>query len=180
MSSGFEQLGERVVYDGAVISVAVGTFSAPDGSTFDRDIVRHPGAVSVVPVDGDEVVLVRQYRATVGRELLEIPAGKRDIAHEPPETAARRELVEEVGYEATTLVPLAEYFNSVGFSDEYSHVYLATDLVPASARPDGIEDQHMVVERLALDEIDAAIADRRIVDSKTIIGLSLALRHLGR
>ena len=68
--------------------MVVGEFETPDGDTITRDLVRHPGAVSVVPVDGDEVVLVRQYRAAVEADVLEIPAGKRDVPGEPPERTA--------------------------------------------------------------------------------------------
>src|SRR5205085_1055929 len=95
--SGFRKRSERVVHRGPLITVAVGTFESPDGSTFERDIVHHPGAVSVVPVvdGGESVLLVRQYRAAVDGALPEIPAGKRDIAGEPPEQTARRELIEE-------------------------------------------------------------------------------------
>ena len=180
MAPGFRQLGERVVYDGMVIAVAVGEFATPDGERFSRDIVRHPGAVAVVPVDGDDVVLVRQFRAAAGRELLEIPAGKRDVDGEAPEETARRELVEEIGRTAGVLTPLAEFYNSIGFSDEYTHVFLATDLGDAVARADGPEEHYMSVERMPLDDVAAAIANGTLSDAKTLVGLSLALRHLGR
>jgi 8-oxo-dGTP pyrophosphatase MutT (NUDIX family) len=176
----FEKVGERIVHEGAVVTFTVGTFRAPDGRILERDVVKHPGAVSVVPVDGDEVVLVRQYRAALGRDLLEIPAGKRDVPGEPPEVTAVRELEEEIGMRAGHLEPLAEFFNSAGFSDEYSYVYLATDLLPGSLSLQGVEEQHMVVERHRLDEVPGMIERRELVDAKTIIGLLLALRHLGR
>ena len=77
--SGFRRVSERVVHEGAVVTFAVGTFEGPDGTTFQRDVVRHPGAVSVVAVDDDgSVVLVRQYRAPLDEEILELPAGKLD------------------------------------------------------------------------------------------------------
>jgi len=176
----FEKVSERVVHEGAVVTFTVGTFRAPDGALLERDVVKHPGAVSVVPVLGDEVLLVRQYRAALGRDLLEIPAGKRDVPGEPPEVTAARELEEEVGMRATGLVPLAEFFNSAGFSDEYSYVYLATGLEPGEQSLQGVEEQHMTVERHRLDDVPAMIAAHELVDAKTIIGLLLALRHLGR
>lgn len=179
-ASGFRRLGERTVHEGHAIRVVVGDFETPDGEVVHRDIVRHPGAVSVVPVDGDEVVLVRQYRAAVERELLEIPAGKRDVPGEAPELTAMRELEEEVGFTAAALVPLARFYNSVGFSDEHSHVFLATDLRPVPDDRQGPEEVHMTVERLAIDDVAPAIADGRIEDAKTVIGLLAALRHLGR
>ena len=176
----FEKIGERVVHEGAVVTFTVGTFRSPDGVVLERDVVKHPGAVSVVPVDGDEVILVRQYRAALGRDLLEIPAGKRDVPGEPPEVTAVRELEEEIGMRAATLVPLAEFYNSAGFSDEYSYVYLATDLVAGEQSLQGVEEQHMTVERHRLADVPAMIAAHELVDAKTIIGLLLALRHLGR
>ena len=126
----FRKLAEREVYRGSLISVAVGRFAAPDGEEFERDVVHHPGAVSVVPIvdEGKGVMLVRQYRAAVDRDLLEIPAGKRDVAGEPPEVTARRELEEEIGMRAGRLEQLAEFYNSPGFCDEHSFVFMALDL----------------------------------------------------
>jgi 8-oxo-dGTP pyrophosphatase MutT (NUDIX family) len=174
----FQKRGERVIWSGAVISVAEGTFAGPDGAEFQREIVHHPGAVSIVPVDGDEVVLVRQYRAAVDQEILEIPAGKRDVDGEATEVTAQRELAEEVGLHAGTLEKLAEFHNSLGFSDELSHVYLGTDLTEVPKDRQGIEEQHMTVERIRLDDIPALIAARELVDAKTIIGLLLARERL--
>jgi ADP-ribose pyrophosphatase len=177
--SPFTKRGEREVWSGTVISVAQGTFVSPSGATFERDLVHHPGAVSVVPVDGDEVVLVRQYRAAVDHEVLEIPAGKRDVLGEPPEVTAQRELAEEVGLVAGRLVKLAEFYNSIGFSDELSHVFLGTDLTVVPTDLQGEEEQHMTVERIRLDDVPALIAARELVDAKTVIGLLLAREHLG-
>lgn len=179
-SSGFRRVDERTIHTGRVIEVVEGRFETPDGEVVEREIVRHPGAVGVVPVDGDEVILVRQYRAAADADLLEIPAGKRDIPGESASAAAGRELAEEIGYVAGSLVELAGFYNSVGFSDEYSRVFLATALSPATPDPQGPEEQYMTVERLSLDAVPAAISDGRIEDAKTIIGLLAALRHLQR
>lgn len=177
---GFSSEHERSVHVGAVIEVAVGTFRAPDGSTFERDIVHHPGAVSVVPVTADgDVLFVRQYRAALDRVLLEIPAGKRDEADEPPELTAHRELEEEVGRSAGSMRLLAEFHNSPGFSDEHSFVYLATDLVEAEQDRQGIEEEHMVLETHPLSSVPDLIASGELTDAKSIIGCLLALRALG-
>lgn len=153
---------------------------APDGQRFERDVVHHPGAVSVVALtDTDEVVMVRQYRAAVDRELLEIPAGKRDVDGEPVELTARRELVEEVGYEAGSLEILGQFFNSPGFCDEHSYVFIARDLRGTQSDVDGIEEHHMTVEHIPLERCRGLIASGEIVDAKTIIGVLLALDHLG-
>lgn len=171
---------ERELYRGPIIRLAVGTFTAPDGTTFERDLVHHPGAVSVVPVTEDgHAVLVRQYRAVVDEHLLEIPAGKRDVAGEPPEATAHRELAEEVGLAAGRLEPLARFYNSVGFCDELSYVFLGLDLTPVARDTQGIEEDHMTVEHVALADVPAMVADGRLLDAKTIIGLTLARDRLG-
>jgi len=171
----FRKLAEEHVYTGSLISVGRGTFEGPDGSTFNRDLVHHPGAVSIVPVDDDHsVLLVRQYRAAIDADLLEIPAGKRDVEGEPPAETARRELEEEVGVRAGRVQKLAEFFNSPGFSDEYSYVYLGLDLTPTQASAHSPEEAAMEIERVALDEVPMLIATGRLVDAKSIIGLCLA------
>lgn len=178
--SGFRSLGERTVHQGAVFTVVSGDFETPDGQVVQRDVVRHPGAVSVVPVAGDEVLLVRQYRAAIDKEILEVPAGKRDVPGEPPETTAKRELIEEIGYSSDSLVLLATVYSSAGFCDEYSYIFLATDLQKASMDRQGPEEQHMTIERLPLDEVAAAVAQRRIEDATTVIGLLMTLSRLER
>jgi ADP-ribose pyrophosphatase len=180
MSPRFRKLAERSVYRGDLIQVAVGTFADPAGAEFERDLVHHPGAVSVVPVidEGNSVLMVRQYRAAIDRELLEIPAGKRDIAGEPPEATARRELEEEVGMRAGRIEKLAEFFNSPGFCDEHSFVFMALDLEPCATAFQGVEEQHMTIERIALDDVPGLIASGQLVDAKSIIGLLLAREAL--
>jgi ADP-ribose pyrophosphatase len=125
-----------------------------------------------------EVVMVRQYRAAVDRELLEIPAGKRDVADEPPEVTARRELEEEIGMRPGRLEWLGEFYNSPGFSDEYSYTYLALDLQPTVKDLHGIEEQHMTIEQIAIADVPSLVRSREIVDAKTIIGLTLARAFL--
>ena len=179
-ASGFTFIGERVLHEGYVISLAEGEFETPEGERMTRDIVHHPGAVAVVAIDADEVILVRQYRAALHDDLLEIPAGKRDIAGEPPELTAARELEEEVGLRPTNLEPLAGFHNSVGFCDEFVHIYLATDFETVPVDHDGPEEAHMTIERWSLDDVAAGLSDGRITDAKTLIGLHAALRRLGR
>ena len=177
--SGFTQVSQRVVHEGAVVTFTVGTFRSPSGELLERDVVKHPGAVSVVAIDGEEVVLVRQFRAALGFDLLEIPAGKRDVPGEAPEVTAARELEEEVGLRAGSLELLVDFYNSAGFSDEHSYVYLATDLHAGELALQGVEEQHMTIVRIPLEEIPARIAAGEIIDAKTLIGLLLALRRFG-
>jgi 8-oxo-dGTP pyrophosphatase MutT (NUDIX family) len=156
-----------------------GTFVAPDGHEFTRDIVHHPGAVSVVAIDDEgRAVLVRQYRAAVDMDLLEIPAGKRDVDGEAPEITAQRELAEEVGLEAESFELLAEFYNSPGFCDEHSLSYLARGLRDCDRAPVGIEEQSMEIVRIPLDEVPDLIARRELVDAKSIIALLAARERL--
>jgi ADP-ribose pyrophosphatase len=176
----FEKVSEREVHRGYVISTGVGTFVAPDGTEFERDLVHHPGAVSVVPLlDGGTVILVRQYRAPIDDYLLEIPAGKRDVANEPPMTTARRELAEEIGMTADHMELLAEFYNSPGFSDEHSYTYLARGLHETVMRRDGIEEHSMVIEHVPLAVVPSLIRAGEITDAKTIIGLMMTRDRLG-
>lgn len=178
--SGFTFIGEQELYDGHVISVVDGEFETPEGERIHREIVRHPGAVAVVAIDGDEVVLVRQYRAALHTDLLELPAGKRDVAGEAPEITAGRELEEEVGLRPLAVEFLTGLHCSVGFCDEYVHIFLATEFEAVAVEPDGPEEANMTIERWSLDDCEAGIADGRITDAKTLIGLHAALRRLGR
>lgn len=163
------------MWQGSVIGVANGTFQSPDGEHFERELVHHPGAVVVVPLLGDgRVLLIRQYRAAVDAELLEIPAGKRDIQHEAPSVTAARELAEEVGKAAGSLQLAARFYNSPGFSDELSWCYLARDLRDVPTDVQGVEEQHLSVEEIHLADVARLISTGEIMDAKTIIGLTLA------
>jgi ADP-ribose pyrophosphatase len=134
--------------------------------------------VVVVPVIDDEAILVRQWRVAAGRELLEVPAGKRDVEGEPPAVTANRELEEEVGFHAGRLELLCEFYNSPGFCDEYTYLFLATELEARTRGAVSAEEAAMSIERVPLTEVDALIRDRELVDAKSIIGLLLARLHL--
>ncbi len=177
---GFSKRGERVIHRGQVVTLAMATFVDPDGDEFEREVVHHPGAVSVVPVldDAETAVLVRQFRGPIDRVLLEIPAGKLDVDGEAPELAAARELEEEVGWRAGRLEKLAGFYNTPGFCDEWATVYLATALERCASSAQGVEERHMTIEHVALSDVPAMIADGRLLDAKTIIGLTLARDRL--
>jgi ADP-ribose diphosphatase len=146
-----------------------------DGEQFDRHVVLHPGAVVVVPIDAaGDALLVRQYRVAAGDELLEVPAGKRDVAGEPPEITAGRELEEEIGRRAGRLQLLCEFFNSPGFTDEYTYVFLATELEVSERAAVSPEEKAMTIEAVALSKVETLIASGDLVDAKSIIGLLLA------
>lgn len=177
--SPFTFLGEAVVHQGQVVSFRNGRFQGPKGE-FLRDIVRHPGAVSAVALDGDDIFLVRQYRAAIDQDLWEIPAGKKDIPGEPAKVTAARELAEEIGMVAGKLEPLIGIFHSPGFCDEWQDIFLATELTEVGRQVDGIEEEHMVVERVPFDEAVAMATDGRITDAKSIVAILATARKLGR
>lgn len=172
----FRPVGEEVTYRGPFLTVVRATFEAEGGERFDREFLRHHGAVAVVPVvEGRTVALVRQFRAAVGRDLLEIPAGLLDVDGEDREAAAVRELAEEVGRRPVGgLEPLVEYFPSAGMADHRVWIYLARATEVCEVEPQGIEEQHMTIEHVSLDDTDGLIASGAVSDGKTIVGLLLA------
>jgi ADP-ribose pyrophosphatase len=179
----FRVVGASTVADAGFLRVEDLQVEGADGEVHHRYVVRHPGAVVVVPIDddGEHVLLVRQYRAAVDGDVLEVPAGKRDVEGEPPEETAHRELEEEIGRRARTLVPLAEFYNTPGFCDEYTYLYAAVGLeVLAQRNTQTAEEAAMQIERIALADVPGMIDAREIVDAKTIIGLTLARAHLER
>lgn len=183
--SGFRHRSDRLVHQGHVWHVVVAEFEAPDGTLFQRDVVRSRGAVAAVPLLFDaegtpSVVLVRQYRPALDHWLLEIPAGVRDVPGEPDHETARRELIEEVGLRAGCLEPLTEFSPSAGMTDSTVAVFLATELTPAERSTHGPEEEHLEVVHLPLDDALAMVERGELVDAKTVIGLLLAQRRLLR
>jgi 8-oxo-dGTP pyrophosphatase MutT (NUDIX family) len=178
----FRHIGEREVHAGHIWRVVVAEYESPEGERFHRDIVRSPGAVSVVPIieqaDGFHVVIVRQWRPSIERVMIEVPAGMRDVDGEPVEETARRELIEEAGYRAGTLELLTMYHPSAGMTDGTHHLFLATDLVPVPRDLQGPEEAHMTVETMHLDDALARVISGEITASNTVIGLLLANQRL--
>jgi NTP pyrophosphohydrolases including oxidative damage repair enzymes len=171
-----EQLHSQLIYDGKVVHLYLDTVKLPDGSTTRREIVRHSGAVAILPLDSDgRIVLVRQYRYAAGRTLLEIPAGTLEIG-ESPDVCAVRELQEEIGYRPGRLQKIGGIFVAPGYTTEYIHLYLATDLVPS--RLDADDDEFFEVLHLPLSEVLARIKRGEIADAKTISAILLAQEHL--
>lgn len=179
----FRRIAERAVHHGHVWKVVVADFQAPDGTLFERDIVRSPGAVSVVPLEYDAqgaamVTLVRQWRPPYETELWEIPAGIRDVPGEPPETTAARELAEEAGLEAAHFELLTRIAPSAAMTDSITWIFLATGLSEVPRDVHGPEEQYMSVVRMTLDEAMALLVAGEITDAKTVVGLLLAERKV--
>ncbi len=153
---------------------------APDGTTFSRNLVAHVGAVAVLPVDRDGTVhLLRQYRASFDRYLLEMPAGLRDIANEDLEQAARRELEEEVGLRADELIFLGCVANSSGFTNQRTWLYLGLGLHHVDASPDGVEEQFIERCTMELGEL-LQYSDPLGTDVTLLLAAHLAHQYLER
>ncbi len=167
-----QTLSSDVVYDGALLRVHRDRVRMPDGGESVREWIDHPGAAAVVPIlpNGD-TMLVRQYRYPSRRVFLEIPAGKLD-AGEAPETAAARELAEEVGLSAGRLTPLAAMNPTIGYSDEVIHLFLAEDVTEGEANTDPGE----ALEPVRMPFAEAVARARRggFADGKTALALLLA------
>jgi ADP-ribose pyrophosphatase len=167
-------LSQEIVFKGRLVQVRVDRVIEPAGHTATREIVVHPGAVCIVgrPTP-EQVLLVRQYRHAAGQELLELPAGGLHNAEDPME-AARRELEEETGYRAGSLVERARFWTTPGFTTEFMYLYEASDLVKTHANPD--EDEVIEVDIVRSDEALRMIDTGLIQDAKSILGLLRVLR----
>lgn len=167
--SSYERIGSEIIWTGKMITVGVERFRYVDGKQATREKVWHPGAVAILPIDGETVWLTRQPREVAGlTRSLEIPAGKLDVEGEGPLQAAQRELAEEIGMQAARWRELSAFYTSAGFSDERITCYLAQELTPApDVEPD--EDERIEIVRWPLERLDDAIA--QCEDAKSLIGL---------
>jgi 8-oxo-dGTP pyrophosphatase MutT (NUDIX family) len=174
-AAGFEALGGETVYEGRIVQVRIERFHHADGEVVTREIVRHQGAVAVVAQDERDVWLVRQPREAVGEAaLLEIPAGRLDVAGEQPLQAAQRELAEEIGRGARRWRSIVTYLTGAGFTDERVHLFHASEMFQAQAESE--ENERIEIVRWPLARLDEAIEQCR--DAKTLIGLLWLARRL--
>jgi len=160
----------RTVYDGKLIGVTLEQWGDDV-----REIVEHPSAVAIVPVDGDgNVVLVRQRREAVRDELVELPAGKREEGEDPLATG-QRELLEECGLTGGDWTPLTEFWTTPGFCRERMHVFLAEGVEEGEADRDRDDGEEIEVVRWRAEEVESRLGE--IEDAKTLVGLLLYLRR---
>ena len=158
----------KSIFQGKVITVDVETVKLPNGVSSTREIVRHPGAVCVLALVGERMLVVEQYRKAMGRNLVEIPAGKLERGEDPLE-AAHRELQEETGFTTKELKKISTFYSAPGFCDELLHLYVAEELEAGIANPD--EDEFLDCSAITLEEAKLLIADGRIADAKTIMAV---------
>ena len=172
----FERIASEDIWQGHIGGVRVDTFRYDDGEEAKREIVTHPGAVTVLPVDEDAIWLVRQPREPVDEQsLLELPAGKIDRDGEDLVDVAKRELAEEIGKGASEWRHLVSFYNSPGLLSEVNHLFLAEGLYDESL--DSEEEERIEIVRLPLDEIEMTIPELK--DAKTLIGLLWFKAYLG-
>ena len=165
--------------EGTVVSVRRDVVRMPDGEEVGREVVEHPGAVGILALDeAGQVLLIRQYRHPVGRQLWEIPAGLRDVAGEPPLATAQRELLEEAGYLAADWQVLADFFTSPGITSERLRVYLARGLtsVPDAERQyvPNHEEAHLRIKWAPLDVVVSRILAGNLHNGVMMIGVLAA------
>lgn len=168
----------RLIHKGAKFDFEQVTIPARSGGVVTREVVRHPGAVVIVPILADDagtrLVLIRNTRAALDRVLWECPAGTLEPP-EPPEACAARELEEETGFAAASIEPIASYYTTPGMTDELMHAFVATDLAPVPQRLE--EDERIVVEPVSIGEAFGLIDRGELVDAKSILAILLAQRR---
>jgi ADP-ribose pyrophosphatase len=170
------RISSRLVYDGKLLKVRSYTVRLPDGAAAEREYIVHPGAVAVIAVtDAGDLVMERQFRYPLGRDMIEIPAGKIDPGEDPLATA-RRELQEETGYTAAEWTHVATINIAIAYSDEHIEIYLAKGLRHEQAKLD--DEEFLEVFTLPLATALAWVREGKITDSKTVAGLFWAEKIL--
>jgi len=179
MADRWPVLSSEQLARGTVVSVRRDLVRMPDGDEVGREAIEHPGAVGILAMDeAGQVLLIRQYRHPVGRQLWEIPAGLRDVAGEPPLATAKRELLEEAGHLAADWQVLADFFTSPGITSERLRVYLARGLtsVPDAERQyvPNHEEAHLTIEWAPLDVVVSRILAGNLHNGVMMIGVLAA------
>lgn len=169
-----ERIDGDVIFEGRMLRIERDMVRLPNGLESSREVVRHPGAVGIIAISDQKLLLVRQYRYAIAQETLEIPAGKLDN-QEAPLDCAVRELREETGYRGT-MEHISTLYTSPGFTDEVMHLFLARDLVWDPLTPD--DDEFIRVERISWDEAVQRAEQNKFNDAKTILGILLVQGRL--
>jgi len=172
----YEIKAVQEIYQGRVFRVQVMQVKMADGREVRFDLVKHPGAVAIIPVDAEgRILLLNQFRIGVGQTLLEIPAGTLE-AGEDPIVCADRELREETGMAAHSLIKLGEFFLAPGYSSERLHIFLARDLYPSPLEADA--DEFLQLQPIPIEQAYRMAKAGEFHDAKTLAGLMLAMPYL--
>jgi ADP-ribose pyrophosphatase len=162
-------LSNNKIYQGRILDVALEKHAMPDGRQSEFEIIRHPGGAALLPVLPDgRLLLIQQFRPAVGKMIYEIPAGRLE-PNESPQECAGRELIEEVGYSASEITPLGGFWSTVGFCDEYIHLFLGQGLTVAKQALE--PDEVIELCPMPLDEALQRVCNGEILDSKTQLAL---------
>ena len=173
------QTGSQEIFSGIIIHLYKDTVQLPNGKSATREVIRHVGAVGVIPVTDDgKVIIERQFRYPLNRVVTEIPAGKLDSFTEDRLSAAKRELEEETGYTAAEWIELGDYYPTPAYCDERITLYLARGLSQGQRHLD--EDEFLNFEAVPLSELLEDVMAGRITDGKTQVAVLKAARLLER
>ncbi len=168
-------LSTKRIYSGRIVILDLCEVELPDGQHQMREIIRHPGATALIALDDqNRILLVRQFRSASAQVMSEIPAGVLNAA-EDPLNAAIRELQEETGYKPGKVEPLGGFYVAPGYTTEYIHLFVATQLVESRLPAD--EDEFIEVDHVTLANALTMIEKGEIKDAKTIIALLMYARH---
>ena len=170
-SDDFEVTRRRTLAEGTFLHFEELTLVSASGAETRRDVIRHPGGVAVLPVEGDRLWLIRQHRAPFDEPMDEIPAGKLDARDDDPEEAARRELAEELGATAQRWTHLATMAPSPGYTDEVLEIYAAEGLEFGDRAPDGLEEEESTVRSVSFEEAIDRIDAGTLTDAKTLVAV---------
>ena len=172
-----KKISSEKVFDGVLLHVRKDEVELPNGHKAPREWIEHPGASAVIPLLPDnQIILVRQFRYPVGLVTLEVPAGKLDKPGEDPVVCAERELSEETGYSAGKIWKLTTIATTVGFSNEYIHLFAATDLTPGKKHPD--DDEFINVVKMPLTAALQMVESGKIIDAKSAISILLLAKQV--
>ncbi len=174
----FDLVSSEDIYRGRAFNVRRDQVRLPDGRLYHLDIIDHRPAVTMLPVDEQgQIWFIRQYRHAAGKTLLELPAGVME-AEESPEASAQREIREEIGMSAGKLRRIGGFFLAPGYSTEYMHVFLASDLHASPLKQD--EDEFLSVEKVSANQVKALIEGGVIQDAKSLLALFLARAYINQ
>jgi len=166
-------LSSQQIYDGRILKLRLDTVKLPSGRVTKREIVEHDDSIAIVAIDGDDnVLLVKQFRKAVEKEVLEIPAGGIEPGEEPV-AAVKRELREETGFLPQRVERIGGFYASPGYSSEFLHLFVASDLTPEKLQAEDTES--IKVERVPISQILELIRTGTINDAKSVAGLLMLL-----
>ena len=166
-----------LAYQCKIFDVREEEFDLPNGKTAKQSWINHNPTVAIVAInDKNELILIKQYRNAVKKNLLEIPAGSVDGSEESPDVCAQRELAEETGFKAETIIKLFEGYLLPGYCNEYMYFFLAKNLIHAPLTPD--EDEFIEIIPVSFSQAHILIKNGKIIDAKTVLGIFLAEKLL--